>query len=86
MSKPADAKAIIEAAVTNYGRLDILVNNSGVYELGPLETVTETQFHKMFDINVLGLLLVTQAASAHLGEGGSIINISSGVTAISSSD
>jgi 3-oxoacyl-[acyl-carrier protein] reductase len=82
VSKAADAKAIIEAAVGNYGRLDILVNNSGVYEFGPLEAVTETQFHKMFDINVLGLLLVTQAASAHLGEGGSIINISSGVTAI----
>jgi 3-oxoacyl-[acyl-carrier protein] reductase len=54
VSKVADAKVIIEAAVANYGRLDILVNNSGVYEFGPLETVTETQFHKMFDINVLG--------------------------------
>ena len=81
-AKAADAKAIIETAVTKYGRIDILVNNSGVYEFGPLEAVTETQFHKMFDINVLGLLLVTQAASAHLGEGGSIINIGSGVTAI----
>jgi 3-oxoacyl-[acyl-carrier protein] reductase len=82
VSKAADAKAIIETAVAKYGRLDILVNNSGVYEFGPLETIAATQFHKMFDVNVLGLLLVTQAASAHLGEGGTIINIGSGVTAI----
>ncbi len=82
VSKAAEAKAIVDTAISNYGRLDILVNNSGVYEFGPLETVNEEQFHKMFDINVLGLLLVTQAAAAHLGEGGSIINIGSGVTAI----
>ena len=82
VSKATNAKAIIEKAVANYGHLDILVNSSGVYEFGPLETIAEPQFHKMFDVNVLGLLLVTQAASAHLGEGGSIINIGSGVTAI----
>ncbi|EKM98194.1 MULTISPECIES: glucose 1-dehydrogenase [unclassified Acidocella] len=82
VSKAADTKAIVDAAISNFGRLDILVNNSGVYEFGALETVTETQFHKMFDINVLGLLLVTQAAAPHLGEGASIINIGSGVTVI----
>jgi 3-oxoacyl-[acyl-carrier protein] reductase len=82
VSKAADANSIIEAAIATYGRLDILVNNSEVYEFGPVETVTETQFHKMFDVNVLGLLLVTQAAVGHLGEGGNIINIGSGVTAI----
>jgi 3-oxoacyl-[acyl-carrier protein] reductase len=82
VSKAADAKAIVEAAIASYGRLDILVNNSGVYEFGPLEAITEAQFHKMFDINVLGLLQVTQAAAAHLGEGSSVINIGSGVTAI----
>lgn len=82
VSKASEAKAIVDAAISNYGHLDILVNNSGVYEFGPLETVNEEQFHKMFDINVLGLLLVTQAAAEHLGEGGSVINIGSGVTAI----
>ncbi|GLS22969.1 oxidoreductase [Labrys miyagiensis] len=82
VSKSAEAKGIVDAAIAAYGRLDILVNNSGVYEFGPVETITEGQFHKMFDVNVLGLLLVTQAATAHLGEGGSIINIGSGVTAI----
>jgi 3-oxoacyl-[acyl-carrier protein] reductase len=82
ISKPAEAKALVDAAISAYGRLDILVNNSGVYEFGPLESVTEPQFRKMFDVNVLGLLLVTQAAAPHLREGASIINIGSGVTAI----
>jgi 3-oxoacyl-[acyl-carrier protein] reductase len=82
VSKAAEAKGLVDAAIAAFGRLDILVNNSGVYEFGPLEAITEAQFHKMFDINVLGLLLVTQAAAAHLGEGGSIINLGSGVTAI----
>ena len=82
VSKAEEAKAIVDAAIATYGRLDILVNNAGVYEFGALETVTEAQFDKMFNINVLGLLLVTQAASAHLGEGASVINIGSGVTAI----
>ena len=82
VSKAADAKAIIDAAITNFGRLDILVNNSGVYEFSPIADITEDQFHKMFDVNVLGLLLTTQAAAKHLGEGASIINIGSGVTTI----
>ncbi len=82
VSKPAEAKDLIDAAIATYGRLDILVNNAGVYEFGPLEAITEAQFHTMFDINVLGLLLVTQAAVAHLSEGSSVINIGSGVTAI----
>jgi 3-oxoacyl-[acyl-carrier protein] reductase len=80
VSKAADAKGIIDAAIKNYGRLDILVNNSGVYEFGPIEAVTEENFHRIFNINVLGALLVTQAAVKHLGEGGSIINIGSGVS------
>ena len=69
VSKPADAQAIIDAAIKTYGHLDILVNNSGVYEFGPLEAVTPEHFHKQFDVNVLGLLLVTQAAVKHLGQG-----------------
>jgi 3-oxoacyl-[acyl-carrier protein] reductase len=80
VSKKADAQGIVSAAVKQFGRLDILVNNSGVYEFTPIAEVTEEQFHRMFNINVLGLLLVTQAALKHLGEGGSIINIGSGVT------
>ena len=80
VSKAAEAQGIIAAAIKNFRRLDILVNNSGVYEFAPIEAVTEELFHKMFNVNVLGLLLTTQAAVKHLGEGGSIINIGSGVT------
>src|SRR6476660_839373 len=75
VSKAAEAQGIIGAAIKSFGRLDILVNNSGVYEFVPIEAVTEEQFHRMFNINVLGLILITQAAVKHLGEGGSIINI-----------
>jgi 3-oxoacyl-[acyl-carrier protein] reductase len=77
VSKASEAEGIIDAAIKNYGRLDILVNNSGVYEFAPIEAVTEEQFHKMFNINVLGLLLTTRAALKHIGEGGSIINVGS---------
>jgi 3-oxoacyl-[acyl-carrier protein] reductase len=82
VSKSAEAQGIIAAAIKNYGRLDILVNNSGVYEFAPIEAVTEKQFHRIFDINVLGLLLTTQAALKHIGEGGSIINIGSVVSRV----
>jgi len=77
VSKAAEANGIIDAAIKNYGRLDILVNNSGVYEFTPIEAITEEQFHKAFNVNVLGLLLTTQAAVKHLSEGASIINIGS---------
>ena len=82
VSQAADARGIIDAAIKHYGRLDILVNNSGVYEFGSIEEVTEKQFHRLFNINVLGLLLTTQAAVKHLAEGASIINIGSGVSRI----
>ena len=82
VSKTVEAQGIIDKAIDTYGRLDILVNNSGVYEFAPLEAITEAQFHKIFDINVLGTLLTTQAAAKHLTEGGSIINIGSAVTSL----
>ena len=80
VSKGAEANGIIEAAIKTFGRLDILVNNSGVYEFAPIEEVTEDQFHRIFNINVLGVLLTTQAAVKHLGEGSSVINIGSAVS------
>lgn len=80
VSKAADAKALIAAAVAQFGRLDVLVNNSGIYEFASLEDLTEDHYRRQFDVNVLGLLLTTQAASPHLGAGASIINISSAIT------
>jgi 3-oxoacyl-[acyl-carrier protein] reductase len=82
VSKAAEAQGLIDAAIKNFGGLNILVNNSGVYEFAPIEAVTEKQFHKIFDINVLGVLLTTQAATKHLGEGSSIINIGSGASRV----
>ena len=82
VSKAADAQALVDAAIKHYGRLDILVNNSGVYEFAPIEAITEEHFDKQFNVNVLGLLLTTQAAVKHLGEGASIINIGSLVSRI----
>ena len=82
VSKEAEAKGVVDAALNAFGRLDILVNNSGVYEFSPIETSTEEQYRKMFDVNVLGTLLTTKAAVPHLGEGASVINISSAVTSL----
>lgn len=82
VAKLAEAQGIVAAAIKNYGRLDILVNNAGIYEFAPIEGITEEHFHKIFNINVLGLLWTTQAAVPHLGAGSSIINIGSGVSRI----
>ncbi|MCF7222240.1 glucose 1-dehydrogenase [Marilutibacter chinensis] len=82
VSDLAGARAIVGAAIEHFGRLDILVNNSGVYGFAPLEEIDEAHFHRHFDINVLGLLLTTQAAARHMGEGASIINVSSVVTRV----
>lgn len=82
VSKAAEAQGLIDSAVRRFGRLDILVNNSGVYEFRPLENITEDHYSKIFSVNVLGLLLTTQAAAKHLSEGGSIINIGSVVSSL----
>jgi 3-oxoacyl-[acyl-carrier protein] reductase len=78
VAKQADIKRLFAETKSAFGRLDILVNNAGVYEFTPLEAVTAESFHKMYDLNVLGLLLTTQEALKHFGpNGGSVINISS---------
>lgn len=82
VSSAAEAQGIIDAAIQHFGHLDILVNNSGVYEFLPIEGVTEQHYNKIFNVNVLGLLLTTQAAVKHLGEGASIINIGSVVSSL----
>jgi 3-oxoacyl-[acyl-carrier protein] reductase len=82
VAKAADAEAVVAAAVKTFGRLDVLVNNAGVYEMKPLEAIDEAHYRRIFDINVLGLLHATKAASPHLGEGSSVINISSVVSTL----
>jgi len=83
VAKAADITAIFAEVKKQFGRLDILINNAGVYEFGPLEAVTEEKINWMFSTNVTGLLLTTQAASALFPtEGGSVINISSIVTTL----
>jgi len=79
VSKPEDITRLLAETKSAFGgRLDILVNNAGVYEFAPLEAVTPELFHRQFNINVLGLLLVTQAAVPLFpATGGSVINISS---------
>jgi 3-oxoacyl-[acyl-carrier protein] reductase len=82
VSKQADIDKLFAETKKAYKKVDILVNNAGIYEFGPLEAVTEAQFHKIFNLNVLGLLLTTQAATKHFSEGASVINIGSGVSRI----
>ena len=78
VSKQADIDRLFAETSKAFGKIDILVNNAGVYEFGPIENVTEKQFNTMFDLNVLGLLLTSQAAVKHFKPtGGSIVNISS---------
>ena len=78
VSKKAEVERLFAEAEKAFGKIDILVNNAGVYEFMPLEEVTEQQFHKMFDTNVLGMLLATQEGLKHFkADCGSIINISS---------
>jgi 3-oxoacyl-[acyl-carrier protein] reductase len=78
VTKKDDVENLFSAAEKAFGKIDIVVNNAGVYEFVPLEEVTEQQFHRMFDTNVLGMLLATQEALKHFNpDGGSIINIGS---------
>jgi 3-oxoacyl-[acyl-carrier protein] reductase len=80
VAQTAEAKKLIDTTLKQYGRLDIVVNNSGVFEMKLIEEITDEHFHRQFNINVLGLLHVTQAAVPHLQEGASVINVSSVVS------
>ena len=83
VSKAADILRLFAETKKAFGRLDVLVNNAGVFQFAPLEGVTEEMFHRQFGVNVLGLLLTTQEAAKHFGnDGGSVINISSAVSTL----
>jgi 3-oxoacyl-[acyl-carrier protein] reductase len=78
VSKATDVRRLFDETKKAFGSLDVLVNNAGVYQFAPLEEVTEDEFHREFNTNVLGLLLATKEAMKHFGaDGGSVINISS---------
>jgi 3-oxoacyl-[acyl-carrier protein] reductase len=82
-SKKEDIGKVFAEVKKTFGRLDTLVNNAGVYAFSPLEDVTEEHFHKLFNLNVLGLILASREAAKQFGpEGGSIINIGSAVTSL----
>jgi 3-oxoacyl-[acyl-carrier protein] reductase len=78
VSKAADVHRLFKETKKAFGSLDVLVNNAGVYKFEPLEAVTEEEFHRQFNTNVLGLLLATREAVKYFGtQGGSVINIGS---------
>jgi 3-oxoacyl-[acyl-carrier protein] reductase len=78
VSKAGEVEALFAATKKAFGGLDVLVNNAGVYRFAPLEEITEDEFHRQFNINVLGTLLASREALKYFGpNGGSVINISS---------
>lgn len=81
VAKSADVRRLFAETKKAFGSLDVLVNNAGIYRFASLEEITEDDFHRQFNINVLGLILSTQEAARHFGpHGGSVINISSVVS------
>jgi 3-oxoacyl-[acyl-carrier protein] reductase len=83
VSRKEDIDRLFANVESAFGKVDVLVNNAGIYEFAPLENITEQHFRKQFDLNVLGLILTTQEALKHFNaSGGSIINISSVVSTV----
>lgn len=83
VSNPSEIDRLFAEGQKAFGRVDILVNNAGIYDFAPLESVTPDHFHKQFNLNVLGLLLASQAAvKAFEPDGGSIVNVSSIVSTL----
>ena len=81
VAKAADVQRFFAETKKAFGKVDVLVNNAGVYEFSPIEDVTEEHYNRIFNTNVLGLLLATKEALKYFnGDGGSIINIGSAVT------
>jgi 3-oxoacyl-[acyl-carrier protein] reductase len=78
MSKAADIDRLFAETKKAFGKLDVLVNNAGIFEFLPLEAITEEHYHKQFNLNVLGLILATKKAVELFGDGGgTVLNVSS---------
>lgn len=78
VSDPENIKRLFAETKSAYGKVDVLVNNAGIFEFLPLDAITPEHFHRQFNLNVLGLILTTQEAVKHInGKGGSIVNVSS---------
>lgn len=78
VAKAADVKQLFDATKQAFGKVDVLVNNAGVYRFHAIEDITEDEFHRLFNINVLGTVLATREAVKHFGPGGgSVINVGS---------
>src|SRR6266481_5334871 len=83
VAKTEDIEHLFAEANKVFGRLDILINNAGVYRFAPLEEVTEDEFHRQFNTNVLGIILATREAVKYFGnDGGSVVNIGSTITSV----
>src|SRR5690242_3753890 len=83
VSKATDVRRLFDETKKAFGLLDVLVNNAGIYRFAPLEEVTEDEFHRQFNTNVLGIILATREAVKYFGDdGGSVVNIGSTVTSL----
>ena len=83
VAEEADVKHLFAQTIDRFGRVDVLVNNAGVYGATPIAEVTADEFHRQYNVNVLGLLLASREAAAAFGDrGGSIINISSSISTL----
>ncbi len=78
VANSAEVSRMFEKVASDFGLIDILVNNAGVYQAMPIEQLTEAEFHRELNVNLLGPLLTIRESLKHFSpRGGSIINIGS---------